>query len=144
MPITRAARGFTSKLSEEKTSPAVLPPNKRNAELRNVNEQMNRYIKPVNKVNFATPIVTRFTFPRVDNSENHKKTRHFKNTNSCTKFCNKFHYHVGECKLKIRIFLDTCPWNCCMGKLRQLPWVGVFRFFIDSITFIALGRTHRR
>ena len=76
MPMTRAARGFTSKLSDEKTSPAVLPPNKRNAELRNVKEQMNRYIMAVSKVNFATPIVTRFTFPLVDSSKNRKKTRH--------------------------------------------------------------------
>ena len=42
IPMTRAANGFTRRLSDEKTSPAVLPPSKRNAELRKVSEQMNR------------------------------------------------------------------------------------------------------
>lgn len=42
MPITKAANGLTSKLSDENTSPAVLPPSKRNAELRNDSEQINK------------------------------------------------------------------------------------------------------
>ena len=41
-PITTPATGFASAESEVNTSPAVLPPRRRNAEVRKLKEQTNR------------------------------------------------------------------------------------------------------
>lgn len=78
IPITNAAKGLTKRLFEENTSPAVLPPKRRNAELRKVSEHIKRYIRPVRQKIFTVPMTTRFTFPLFDKSENYKEVPFYK------------------------------------------------------------------
>ena len=52
--------------------PAFFPPNNLNADVKKLNEQMNRYNIPSNVMSLANVRRTRFTFPAVSNSVKYK------------------------------------------------------------------------
>ena len=67
-PITTPATGFERTDFSVKTSPACFPPRRRNAELRKLNEQTNKYNRPKRNAIFIKAPKTRRTFPVVVSS----------------------------------------------------------------------------
>ena len=72
-PITTPATGFDNTDVSVNTSPAFLPPRRRNAELRKLSEQMKRYKRPRRRAIFIRPLRTRRTFPPGVNSKCKRK-----------------------------------------------------------------------
>lgn len=71
-PIINPATGFASGPSVENTLPAVLPPSNRNAELRKLREQMNKYSRQRRQTILVTFLTTRIILPPNDKSEKYE------------------------------------------------------------------------